>query len=202
MVIRSLVFRGYVAVTALLLFALAVVLPLFAQSAVESNGRLILDLSLQQLGASRVIDTLSTPVYLTGNLCDAYRYDVTNFFLSSHKQISSQTSNTSRLSLQVTTSNQYREVANNKAVRSIKGELIVTLTDTTGLIKSMEHYSLASSDTVPAGMRNRLQSDWRPSQFMDSKKRRSWVVRRILEPGLLLGAVGVSIYLLFNVRGN
>lgn len=202
MVIRRSAFRGCVAVIALFIIAVAAVSPLSAQSAIESNGRRILELSLQKLNTSRVIDTLSIPVYLSGNLCDAYRYDVTNFFLSNHKQVSSQSSNNSRLSLQVTTSNQYQEVGNNKAVRRINGELTVTLTDTTGLIKSMEHYTLASTDTVSAGMRDRLQSDWRPSQFMDSKKKRSWVVRRILEPGLLLGAVGVSIYLLFNVRGN
>lgn len=189
-------------ITIFLLFISTTAIPLSAQPVVESNGKRILELSLQKMGTSRLLDSLSTPVYLTGNLCNEYRYEVTEYLLSDHKQVSSQSSSASRLSLQVTTSNQFQEITRNKAIRSINGGLTITLTDTTGIIKGMEHYLFASNDTVPSGLRNKLQSDWKPSWFDNGRKRRSWVVKRVLEPGLLLGAIGVTIYLLFNVRGN
>ncbi len=194
--------RGCVVVSALLLFFFAADGSVFAQSSAESNGERILDISLQKLDSSRMIDTLSIPVYLTGNLCDAYRYDVTKYLLSRHKQVSSDSSYNSRLRLQVTTSNQYQEVGNHKAIRSILGDLTVTLTDTTGLIQSMAQYSFDRTDTVSSGLKDKLQSKWKPSQFVEVRGKRSWIIRRVLEPGLLLGALGVSIYLLFNVRGS
>jgi len=186
----------------LLLFFFAADGSVFAQSSVESNGERILELSLHKLDSSRMVDTLSIPVYLTGNLCDAYRYDVTKYLLSRHKQVSSDSSNNSRLRLQVTTSNQYQEFGNHKAIRNITGDLTVTLTDTTGLIKSMEQYSFDRTDTVSSGLKGKLESKWKPSQFVEVRGKRSWIIRRVLEPGLLLGAIGVSIYLLFNVRGS
>ena len=202
MIIRRLGIRGCVIIPALLLFFFGAEGSVFAQSSVESNGEYILKLSLHKLDSSRMIDTLSIPVYLTGNLCDAYRYDVIKYLLSRHKQVSSDSSYSSYLRLQVTTSNQYREVGNHKAIRSINGDLTVTLTDTTGIIKSMEQYSFDRTDTVSSGLKNKLQSKWKPSQFVDVRGKHSWIIRRVLEPGLLLGAIGVSIYLLFNVRGN
>lgn len=150
-----------------------------------------------------MIDSLSIPVYLTGNLSDAYRYEITEYLLSKHKQVSSHPSNTSRLNLQVTTSNQYQEVDNNDAVRNIAGNLTVTLTDTAGIIKGMAEYSFAQTDTVPSGLREQLQTEkWKPSLFIGRKKRRGWMIHKVLEPGLLLGAIGVTVYLLFNVRGS
>ena len=202
MIIRHHGIRGCILISAFFLFIFAADGFVFAQSSVESNGKRILELSLHKLDSSRMIDTLATPVYLTGNLCDAYRYDVTKYLLSRHKQVSSDSSYNSRLRLQVTTSNQYQEVRNHKAIRDITGELMVTLTDTSGIIKSMEQYSFNRADTVSAGLKNKLQSKWKPSQFVEVRGKRSWIIRRVLEPGLLLGAIGVSIYLLFNVRGS
>ena len=194
--------RGCIIVSVLFLFFFAADGSVFAQSSVESNGECILKLSLHKLDSSRMIDTLSVPVYLTGNLSDAYRYNVTKYLLSRHKQVSSDSSFNSRLRLQVTTSNQYQEVGKHKAIRSITGDIMATLTDTSGIIKGVEQYSFDQTDTVSSGLKNKLQSKWKPSQFVEVRGKRSWIIRRILEPGLLLGAIGVSIYLLFNVRGS
>ena len=202
MIIRRWLIRGCVVGSAFLLFLFVADGSLFAQTAVQSNGERILELSLHKLNSSRMIDTLTIPVYLTGNLSDAYRYKVTKYLLARHKQVSSDSADDSHLLLQVTTSNQFQEIDRNKAIRNIKGVLTVTFTDTTGLIKSMEQYSLNSSDTVSTGLRNKLQSQWKPSQFVGGQRKKSWIIRRIMEPGLLLGAVGVTIYLLFNVRGS
>lgn len=174
----------------------------FSQSSVETNGERILDLSLRELGKSLLIDTLSIPVYLTGNLSDQYRYEVTRFLLSEHKQILSQADNHADLRLQVTASNRYRKMDDGKARRIIKGSVMVTLTDTAGVIGGMEQHSFAATDTVPSGLRDELASSWPPARFEDAHRHRSWIVHRILEPGLFLAALGVTVYLLFNVRGN
>jgi hypothetical protein len=195
-------FRSLLIGVALMSSACLISLPVKGQSKPKSNADIILKLSLSKLNNCQLLDSLQQSVHLTGNLADHFSYDVTRFLLSKKVKIQESEHLAPTLKINVETHNKEQKIDKNLLFRQINGDLTVTLIDTTGIIEGVRKYNISESDTLNSKLSGDITGDWEPAQFDNSHTKKIHIWNRVVQPGLLISAIGVTVYLLFNVRSK
>lgn len=173
-----------------------------AQKKVSSNEEIILQECLQKMNQSSLLDTLKASVYPTGNLEAHFRYKIIHFLLNRHIDVKESPGNADKLDFSVKTDNSRKKIKKGVIQRNIQGYLTVTLTDSLQNIEGMVRYPFSKTDTVSIKNISKLIGSWEPSQFNSSQHKKFHIWHRVVQPGLLISAVGVTIYLLYNVRSK
>lgn len=193
--------RQIVKVLYIILLIQAAVPYLYAQQHIATNDDIILRSCLSQLNKSTFIDTLNQAVYPTGNLVDNHKYDVIQLLLKKNKKVSATEKHSAILKLNIITDNTFKKLSKKYGQRLINGSLTATLVDTAGTIEGMERYKINYEDTLLNKKVNSVTDNWNETQFVESPQKRP-VWHRVIQPALLLASIGVTIFLLFNVRGH
>lgn len=174
---------------------------LYAQQSIITNDDIILQSCLSQLNKSILIDTLHQAVYPTGNLVDNHKYDVIQLLLKKNKKVSTTEKHTAILKLNIITNNAFKKLSKKYGQRLIEGTLTATIIDTGGTIEGEDRYKINYEDTLLNRQANAVTNIWNETHFVVSPKKHP-VWHRVVQPALLLVSIGVTIYLLFNVRGH
>ncbi len=180
---------------------LTVVLSANAQDQVPTNDEILLRLCLSSLNKSVLIDTLSQPVYPSGNLVDHHKYETVQLLLKKNKKVRDTGKNAVILKLTLLTNNSYKKLNKKNGIRSIRGYLTTSVIDTNGTIEGEARYNINYADTIPNKIYRTLVNSWNQATF-ESKPRKPEFWNRVIQPALLLSSIGVTIFLLFNVRGK
>ena len=130
-----------------------------------------------------------------------HHYEVIKLLINKHKKVASTSNNVSILKLNISTHNNYKKLNKKYGQRQIRGTFTVTLIDTNGNIENMNRYLINYGDTLRNSELKDITTDWEVTHFSNISPRRT-VWHRVIQPGLLLVSLGVTIYLLFNVRGH
>lgn len=173
----------------------------YAQEQVPGNDGILLRLCLSRLNDSVLIDTLSQPVYPSGNLTEHHKYELVQFFLKKNKKVRTTDKHTAVLKLTLLTNNTYKKLTKKYGLRRLDGFLTATLIDSIGTIEEEQRYKIAYEDTIPAKNYTMVTNSWSQTEFQH-KPRKSHFFNRVVQPALLLSSIGVTIFLLFNVRGK
>jgi hypothetical protein len=177
-------------------------LPVKGQSKPKSNADVILELSLDKLNNCQLLDSIQQSVHLSGNLADHFNYDVTRLLLLKKVRIQESVRRAPTLKINVITHNREQKIDKNHFFRQINGDLIVTLIDTTGIIEGVRKYNISENDTLNYKFSGDITGDWEPAQFVNPHTKKIHIWNRVVQPGLLISAIGVTVYLLFNVRSK
>ena len=185
----------------IVLLFLTGVVSVHAQDHVPTNDEILLRLCLSSLNKSELIDTLSQPVYPAGNLSEHHKFKTVQLLLKKNKSVHETKKNTAVLKLMLLTNNSYKKLNKKFGLRSIKGYLTASVIDTNGAIEGEERYKINYTDTIPNKIYKTLTGSWNQTVF-ETKPQKSRFWNRVIQPALLLSSVGVTIFLLFNVRGK
>ena len=177
-------------------------LPVKGQSKPKTNADIILKLSLSKLSHCQLLDSLQQSVHMSGNMADHFNYDITRFLLTKNVKIQESKRRAPTLKINVKTHNKEQKIDKNHLYRQINGYLTITLIDTSGIIEGVRKYNISDSDTLNNKFADDVTGDWEPAQFDNPHTKKIHIWNRVVQPGLLISAIGVTVYLLFNVRSK
>lgn len=87
--------------------------------------------------------------------------------------------------------------------RILEGTVILTIESPSGEILASKRSDIAYKDNPSVSAPSELESVWENSRFHQvTSAGRFGKVRRYLEPVMIIGAVGTTVYLLYNIRSQ
>lgn len=177
-------------------------MPENAEVVADETSKLILEL-LHEEGELRVGDgrTIHQPVYLHMNAPASIRARIVSNLMNEGVRIASEQEQFHTLQIEWEPMNRVIHDRGNVSRRILRSEVIFSWFDPDREIQETWTASFSWEDHITSDQVSAVSGSWNPAMFQHTESsRRFSFVRRLAEPALITGVVGVTIYLLYNVR--
>lgn len=167
-----------------------------------TNADVVITQIGENLTESSLILSLDTAFKLTAQFPDQqmiYLYDV---LLGLNKLILKD-GNAPNVHLRLFPNNSIIQLNKEQAERNLNGELHILLFNDEDILQQTEILNFSYSDIVSIDAIESLESNWNGARFHQKqllRERNLW--RQIGQPAIIAAATGVTVFLLFNVRGS
>jgi hypothetical protein len=167
-----------------------------------TNADIVMSLVGDKLSESSIINNLDTSFRVTAQFPDQQRTFLYDVLLGLNKLILKE-GISSHIHLRLFSDNSLNQLNRELAERNVRGELHIHLYDEEDLLQQTEILKFSYSDIVAVSEVDSLESDWIASRFHQKqllREKNLW--RQIGQPAIIAAATGVTVFLLFNVRGS
>lgn len=178
------------------------VLPANAEIVAEETAELILEW-LDEDGELRFSDgrIMGQPLYLSMNAPPGVKEQIISHLINKGIRIASQQMQFHTLQVEWEPQNVLVQGRGSLNRRILSSDVIFSWYNADYEIQKTWKLSFVWEDNVPSNQVSVVTSDWPPAGFQHTKSsRRFSILCRLAEPALISGVVGVTIYLLYNVR--